>query len=147
MLIDVFIIPDFTEDARLKAEIEAAKAASRMKAEMELKQQREREREAARAAIEKVCLFLHHLLFHYIDYLISKCNNLVILHCTQIERSVVIEQNWREIEVELKELMRGCDKVPLEVFGLVLKEEYSTDEDDDGEEAIPKEGREEGEIF
>lgn len=59
----------------------------------------------------------------------------------------MIEQNWREIEVELKELMRGCDKVPLEAFGLVLKEEYSTDEDDDGVEAVPKEGREEGEIF
>lgn len=52
---------------------------------MELKQQREREREAARAAIEKVCLFLNHLLFHYMDYLISKGNNLDILHYTRLK--------------------------------------------------------------
>ncbi|KAF3449831.1 hypothetical protein FNV43_RR05910 [Rhamnella rubrinervis] len=104
------------EDARLEAEIEAAKAALRKKAEMELKQQREREREAARAAIEKM------------------------------ERTVVIEQNWSEIEIELEKLMKGCDKRPLEMLGLFIRDEFSAD-DYDEVEAVLNDAREEGEIL
>lgn len=76
------LFPNFTEDARLEAEIEAAKAASRKKAEMELKQQREREREAARAAIEKVYRFFQlPIICLHVSYFKS-LSNLDALHST-----------------------------------------------------------------
>lgn len=66
-----------------------------------------------------------------------------------MERTVVIEQNWREIEIELKELMKGCEKMPLEMLGLFIRNEYSADENDDYDEvkAILNDAREEGEIL
>lgn len=74
------MISNFTEDARLEAEIEAAKAASRRKAEMELKQQREREREAARAAVEKVYHFFQSPIIIFIWILFQK-SQVTLMFC------------------------------------------------------------------
>ncbi|KAI9127402.1 hypothetical protein K1719_001961 [Acacia pycnantha] len=114
------------ERARIEAQIKAVEAAMKKKAEEESRQQREKQREAARVAVEKVEKSLEFNLDSY----------------KELERlsGCTLSYHVRSRVVESARLQRAS---PLERLGLVLKNDYMAD----GDEDLPNGFSEEGEIL
>ncbi|XP_028062142.1 transcription factor GTE12-like isoform X2 [Camellia sinensis] len=111
------------ERARIEAQIQAAEAASRIRAEAEMKTQREREREAARLALQKM------------EKTVEIDNNLESLKDLEMLSRCSLSDNLHGFRIGNL----------LEELGLVMKDDFMGDEED--EVAILNGDGEEGEIF
>ncbi|KAL2980028.1 hypothetical protein AAZX31_13G204700 [Glycine max] len=123
------------ERARIEAQIKTAEAAARMRAEEESRQRREKEREASRAAIEKMKRTVD--IEHNME-IIKELESLS--GCTLSYKAVGGRNGYK---VALETLDKHQFENPLERLGLFIKEDFTTDLD----EEVLNGGFEEGEIF
>ncbi|KAG4977713.1 hypothetical protein JHK86_037187 [Glycine max] len=127
------LVPE--ERARIEAQIKTAEAAARMRAEEESRQRREKEREASRAAIEKMKRTVD--IEHNME-IIKELESLS--GCTLSYKAVGGRNGYK---VALETLDKHQFENPLERLGLFIKEDFTTDLD----EEVLNGGFEEGEIF